>query len=135
VAYAVALSVDVIDANSRQLIFSAGHNQEFVLRANAQAFDPSTHESKPSTEFVREYAWQNFSDPFTGCSIFGGLTTDHPHGKCYGDGYMIVRVTAIGYDGQKVGESPLYSLPVGSAASTSAGWRELTASEAARFGG
>jgi hypothetical protein len=132
----VALSVDVIDANSRQLIFTADHGQEVVLRASTSAFDAVTHEAVPVSRFVREYSWANLSDPMVGCGLFGPVTTDHPHASCFGDGYFIVRVTAIGYDGEKVGESPIYSLPIGSAAtSNSAGWRRLSAAEAARFGG
>lgn len=126
----VLVSVDAYDANSRNLIFSADHDQEVVFKATVEAFDPVSHASVPAP-FVQEHEWQSFSDPFVGCAFSGPVTTDHPHFKCRGDGYAIVRDTAFTYGNVVLGRSPLYSLPIGTAAGASAGWRRLDDAEAA----
>lgn len=124
------LSVDVLDEASRQLVFTVDHGQGFILKASVIAFDRSTG-AKADPPRVRDYAWSDFSDPFVACGIFGDLTSDHPHGKCMGDGYFIFRVAANGYDGAQVAQSRLYSLPVGAAAlSTDNQFRALSDDEA-----
>lgn len=125
------LSVDVLDEASRQLVFTVDHGQGFILKASVIAFDRATGD-KATPPRVRDYAWSDFSDPFVACGIFGDLTSDHPHGKCMGDGYFIFRVAANGYDGMRVAESRLYSLPVGAAALTdTGGLRAVSEDEAA----
>jgi hypothetical protein len=126
------LTVDVYNQASRQLVFWLDHGVEGVLRANLFCTNPETREKQPCP-FVEEYAWQDFSDPAVRCMLFGPLTSDHPHVQCAGDGMFIFRVTAVGYGGETIGKSSIYSLPIGQAGGSSNGFRELSADEARRY--